>query len=66
MVSRAVLGSAESKAIDCHFFRRDELNVVQLRVANSAMNAVRLSVVHPHQVGLWLTEYHPLEQPCAG
>ncbi|MEY4516870.1 MAG: hypothetical protein RL180_1216, partial [Pseudomonadota bacterium] len=66
VAGRAALGLAEPKAIDCHFFRRDELNMVQLRVANSAMNAVRLSVAHPHKLGLWLTEHHPLEQPCAG
>jgi predicted metalloprotease with PDZ domain len=57
--------SSKSPMTECHLFRRDELHTLRLRVARSAMNACRLSVVHSHQLGKWLADSVLHEQPSA-
>jgi len=55
----------DNQTLTCHVFRRDELTVLHLRMASSAMNAARLSVIHAERVSLWLTDPMAVSTPCA-
>ena len=57
--------AASIAPLECHLFRRDELNVLRLKVASSAMNAVRLSVASPDRVAMWLSDRADVVEPCA-